>query len=295
MIHSARKQTKSNVIFHFSRPVRVLMRRSSLAAIVILAVVTVFVSKVDSPFTRSVRVAIADTMSPVMRVLSVPVEVVAGWHADMSEYFFVHDKNKALTQENVRLAQQLISLSQVAVENERLKDLLGFVDDVNYSYVSARVVGDVSGPFIRSILINAGQSGHVRKGQAVVGENGLVGRIIEVGEQSSRILLITDINSRIPVITSISRERSILAGNNTGNPDLIYLHEDNQVKEGEVVVTSGDGGLFPPDLLVGKVRVASDGSFSVQPFMQWHRLEHLSVLNYGTSVAVGNVPLVVTP
>jgi rod shape-determining protein MreC len=94
------------------------------------------------------------------------------------------------------------------------------------------------------------------------------------------VLLLTDISSKIPVITNKSRERSLLAGNNTDNPTLLYLPKDTQVRAKELVFTSGDGDLFPPNLQVGIIEETSTGIFAVRPFSQWHRLEHVSILDF---------------
>ena len=116
------------------------------------------------------------------------------------------------------------------------------------------------------------------KGQAVVMNGGLVGRVIETGKSSSRILLLTDINSKIPVISIDSRERSILAGNNTENPKLLYMPKESKIVDGEVIITSGDGDMLPPGLMVGKATKLADGSYEVLPFVSWHNIEYVSIL-----------------
>src|SRR5690606_4385105 len=117
--------------------------------------------------------------------------------------------------------------------------------------IATKILGDSSGPFIRSALVNAGETHGVLKGQIVINYNGLVGRIIEVGSKTSRVLLITDINSRIPIITASSRERGIVVGNNTDLLSLLYLPEDTRVQIGEIIFTSGDGESFPSGVPIG--------------------------------------------
>ena len=109
--------------------------------------------------------------------------------------------------------------------------------------------------FVRSLLVLAGKSDGVIKGQAAVTGQGLVGRVTAVGERASRVLLVTDINSRIPVRVDRTRERAVLAGNNSSSPSLIYLPPETGVQVGDRIVTSGHGGVFPKGIPVGIVTV----------------------------------------
>ena len=153
-------------------------------------------------------------MAPVLSVISMPLVWWNHGRQAVVDYLQVYDKNRHLEEDNRALRQQLLTLSQMKIENERLRRLLRFTEEHNHIQVTARVVGDVSGPYIRSVMINAGSLLGVAAGQAVVSGDGLVGRVIEVGEKTARILLITDINSRIPILSSLTRERAIMAGNN---------------------------------------------------------------------------------
>lgn len=275
------KRARYSVIFHFSRPIKLFLQRFSVVALVTIALFSIIISKLDSPFANQVKSTVSDIFAPALLIISTPAKVVANWGNNMDDYLFVYKKNKALMLENRTLEKELIRLSQVAVENERLKTLLNFTEDLDYSFTSAVVVGDTSGPFMRSILLNVNQSQHIKKGEAVIGDQGLVGRIIEVGSKSARVLLITDINSKIPVISSISRQRSIMKGDNSATPSLLYLPKEHALEKGEAILTSGDGQLFPPNLVIGKVFRDGDDRLKVRPFMQWHRLDLLSVVHYG--------------
>jgi rod shape-determining protein MreC len=127
-------------------------------------------------------------------------------------------------------------------------------------------------------LINAGERDGVRKNQIVINQQGVVGRIIETGEKTARILLLTDLNSKIPVITSESRERCIAAGDNSEVIKILYLPGDNKVKVGEQVFTSGDGDMFPADLQVGTIYAMTDKAFYIKPSVEWSRLGYVQVV-----------------
>jgi rod shape-determining protein MreC len=133
---------------------------------------------------------------------------------------------------------------------------------------------------VRTALLNAGRRDGVEKGQSAVTGAGLAGRVIETGERSSRLLLLTDLNSRVPVTLEASRWRGILAGDNTARPRLLFLPNSAEVAVGDRVVSSGDGGVAPPGLPIGVVAQIAEGEIRVQPFVDWDRLEYLSVVRF---------------
>jgi rod shape-determining protein MreC len=279
MIHDV--QPKASLILHLPRSVRTLLKRLILAMLLVVAVVGVLASKDDSPFSDTMRTTVVDALSPIISFVSAPINFIGDTDDSIKSYMFAREKNKKLAEENKNLRNQLISLSNVAYENDGLRKLLNYVKDSEYKFVSAKVVGDTSDPFMRSILLSVGKKDNIKKGQAVVNQDGLVGRIIEVGERSSRVLLLTDINSNVPVISNKSRERSILSGNNNESPDLVYLPKETRMESGEVLLTSGDGDLFPAGLQVGVAYPAgAEGTFKVKPFVEWHRLDNLSIIEY---------------
>ena len=141
-------------------------------------------------------------------------------------------------------------------------------------------MGESGGAFVRSILINAGSRDGLTKGQAVVTGYGLAGRILSVGLRSARALLITDINSRVSVVLRSSRDRAILTGDNSRLPRLKFLPSNTSVNSGQIVVTSGQGGVFPTGLPVGQISTSNDGIIRVKPFVEFEKLEFVRVINY---------------
>jgi rod shape-determining protein MreC len=272
------RNSKAGLVFSVSRPLRDLIRRLSFGALIFISVLSILAGKSDNSLVIKVRMKIIDMLSPAMETVSAPVGVAMGFGETFQSYLFVHSKNSQLDTENKRLRLQVARLYQVQKENEELRELLNYVKESEYSHITAKVVGNTSGPFTRSVLVNAGADDNLLKGQAVVMDGGLVGRVIEVGHNSSRILLLTDINSKIPVISLDSREHSILAGNNSDNPKLLYLPKESKIADGEVMVTAGDGDMLPPGVMVGRVLKLADGSYEVLPFVNWHHIEYVSIL-----------------
>lgn len=227
------------------------------------------------------RVEVQDMIVPVMEVLAMPVDFV-GYTADaVDSWTYLKTENEKLRAEKDRLLNLEDQVQKLQSENSRLRNMLNFVPERAMSFMTARVVGDVRSVFVRSVLINAGQEQDVRAGLAAVTGDGLVGRVEKVGQHSARVLLISDINSRIPVILERSQQKAILAGNNTNRLDLLYVSNPESVVVGERVVTSGAGGYFPPALPVGTVSSISDDRVTVYPFVDWSRLNYIRVVDYG--------------
>ncbi len=262
-------------------PIRVWMQRFAFLGFVALSFALMLLSKAESSGIERLRLAIVDAVSPIMFVLSQPVQAV-GQAADGVENFFgVYDENRRLREENARLVQWVQEARRLGVENATLRAQLEYVPDKRSQFVTARVVADTGGAFFHSLLINAGARQFIRRGQAVIWQGGLIGRIAEVGERTSRVLLMTDINSRIPVVVESTGDRAIVRGNNSSRPVLEFLPDNTPISTGDRIVTSGHGGVYPPGLAVGTVSEVSDTTVSVQPFVESSRLNQAVILDYG--------------
>jgi rod shape-determining protein MreC len=192
----------------------------------------------------------------------------------------MREENVRLKLENAQLVQWQSSAKQLEAENKALRKLLNVPLPAQSTYVSARIVGDAGGPYVHAALLAVGRAEGVAENQAVMTEAGLLGRIIEAGDHSARVLLLTDINSRVPVIGEESRERGILAGDNSGALSLHYLLADTKIRSGERLVTSGDGGVFPPGIPVGMVQSVEGHKISVTPLVDRSNLEYVRVIDF---------------
>jgi rod shape-determining protein MreC len=258
-------------------------QRSTFALFLLLAVGIMLIGKADPALYERTRSAIADIATPVIGALSSPVAAGAELIDEGKHLLAAYDENTVLRAENERLRRWHAAAQALQSENTRLRDLLNFTAEPAASYISGRVIGDSGGAFLRSVLINVGARDGVRKGVAAVDSNGLIGRVAEVGHRSARILLVTDLNSRIPVLVGESRERAILAGDNSDQASLKYLPPERSIGPGALVVTSGHGGAFPAGLPVGKVVAIGDdgGDLRVQPFLSPDRVEFVRLMDFG--------------
>ncbi|MCC7017039.1 MAG: rod shape-determining protein MreC, partial [Rhodospirillales bacterium] len=193
----------------------------------------------------------------------------------------VHEENAVLRAEVEKLRQWESAARHLEAENESLKTLLKWAPPPEATFVTARVIADTGGTFVHSMIVGAGTRDGVKKGLVVMTGDGLAGRIAAVGNHSSRLLLLTDLNSRIPAIVERTRTRAILAGDNTDRPRLIYLSDGGAVAVGDRIVTSGHGGVFPPGLPIGVVTSVAEGGVLVRPFVEQARLEFVRVVDFG--------------
>ncbi len=230
-----------------------------LAIVAILAVVLVLLGKAQSTLFDKARASFSDWTRPTLEWVSAPFEGAASWFGNAGHIFVVYRENLRLKEENARLRQwQNAALSL----NDRLKRyqlLLNAVPDPSLSSVTARVIGRASRPFLDTMILDAGKSHGVKPGEAVVDARGMIGRIFLEGDRTSWVLLLTDLNSRIPVMIQPGNVQAIMAGDNSPMPTLDTLAQTAQLKAGDQVVTSGDGGLIPPGLPVGVIVANGDG------------------------------------
>lgn len=257
-----------------------LIQRFTFLSLVIAAFGLMMLGKADTVLIERTRTTIADVAAPILDALSRPAATVEDFITQVQELAQLREENARLREEVSRLRSWHSVATNLAVENQSLREMLNFVPPPRATFVSGRVIADGSGPFSRSVLLNVGSRNGITKGQAVVNDSGLIGRVIEVGHRSARVLLLTDFNSRVPILFETTRERAILAGDNTSTMRLDFVSPTAKVTIGERIVTSGHGGLLPAGLPVGAVTGVKDGVPRIQPFVDWSRLEYVRVVDY---------------
>lgn len=276
------KPRKGSVL-RLATPIKVLVQRFAFLALIAATFALMMLGKADVVVLERMRAVAADAIAPILDALSRPAATISEITDRIHQIAAVDQENARLRTENERLLHWQHVARELAAENTQLKGLLNMAAPPAQSFITARVVADASGAFVRSVLVNAGERDGIKKGEAAVTGDGLVGRVIMVGERSARVLLLTDLNSRIPVELENSREQAVLAGDNTDLPELVHLAERVPVAVGDRVVTSGQAGAFPPGLPVGVVTSVQENEIRVQPYIAWSRLEYVRVVDFGTN------------
>ena len=261
-------------------PFKGWMQRFAFALLVSASIGILVLGRVDSQFVERLRTGVTDGMAPILQAMSQPTATAAAIVGEIRAMADLYGENERLRGANERLLQWQAVARGLEQENLAFRDLLNLVDDPRPAFITARVIGDAGGAFVRTVLLNAGTDNGVRVGQAAVNAEGLVGRVVEAGRRSARILLLTDLNSRIPVVVELTRVPAILAGDNSDHPRLAFTPVNALFEPGERIVTSGHGGMLPPGLPVGEVVSTAAGVARIRPYVNWSALEYLRVLDF---------------
>jgi rod shape-determining protein MreC len=266
-----------------TKPLRQIGQRFGLALLLIASLAVIVVGRADAPLVERIRVRVADVMEPFLSALARPVALVTDASTRLAGALDLYRENDRLVHERETLLEWQQVARRLETENGELRALLKYQPTAAPWTATARVIGTSGGAYSRSVLVDRGSLDGVAKGQAAASGTGLVGRVTEVGERSARILLVTDLNSRIPVVVEPQHERAILAGDNSERASLQYLPPHVKVSPGDRIVTSGDGGVFPPGVAVGIVSSVEGSTIRVEPGTDLDRIEYLRLIDFGLS------------
>jgi rod shape-determining protein MreC len=266
-------------------PLAFVANNLALVVCTVVALGLLVVARAQDSLFEDARETLNDTSAPFMELLAVPGAEVRRWGEGVSSFFSVYEENQRLREENTRLLAAQRDLATLQRKVQRYEELLNAPKEEDVTSVAARVIADATGPFVHTILVNAGRIQGLTKGQAVVDERGLLGRVITAGNRSARVLLLTDLNSRIPVMIEGANLKAILVGDNTGQPVLEYLPPGSRITAGARVITTPDGGVFPPGVAVGTV-AAGSRTPRVDLFTAEGRADFVRVLHYVAPVDV---------
>ncbi len=264
-------------------PLQATLRRAMFALLVTLSLVALVVGKAEVYVFDWVKSAVGDLLAPVLQTVTLPMRAARDIGGNLGRVAALTEENARLREENARLRQWQALARRLDGQNRELRRLLRFDPGEAVSMIAARVIADTGGPYARSLLMDAGSRQGVRRDQAVISGEGLVGRVMSAGLRSARVLLITDRRSHVPVLAGPDRVHAILVGNNSARPHLRFLPRDAALAVGDVIVTSGRGGVFPPGVPVGDVGVPvrSGAVVDVVPHADWMRLEFVRVIDRG--------------
>ena len=268
-------------MIRLSIPVRQALARLTLPVLMVAAFGLMLLGKADVLLAERARMAVADALAPIFAAIVQPLSAVPAAIESAEGLLTLRSDNVRLHAENDELRRWQAVAMALEAENAMLKANLQWMPEPAASYVTARVVADAGGVYARAVLLSLGPNHGMTKGQIAVDERGLVGRVTEVGARSARVLLLTDMNSRIPVILEGSRARAILVGTNGSRPRLMHWPEGVMPVEGERVVTSAEAQAFPAGLPVGVVHYSAGNAPEVDPAARLDRLEVVRVFNYG--------------
>jgi len=243
------------------------LRRLGVGLTVLLLVGLFLVWRIDNTRVERVRVTVIDRFVPSFEWTLKPVAATARMVSDLRAYQRVYEQNAELRRELQRMQGWREAALQLEQKNARLLALNNVRLSPRLTYVTGEILADAGSPFRRSAMVNVGAADGVGDGSAVVDGLGLVGRIAGVGARSARIIFL------LP-----SGRRAMVAGDNGPAPLLTFIDQAEALRPGERVVSSGDGGLYPPDILIGRVVIGPDQRPRVRLAADFHRLDFVRVI-----------------
>lgn len=248
--------TRTSVNYSVKHSFDLIFRKIETVFFSFLCVILLIVSKVNSDFSKDVSFQFVSISIPIVKFSAFPFNVAINLFTDFHDLVEAKRENETLKEDLAKLQAFEIKSINVYQENRELRKILNFVSSKSSNFKVAKIVGRSHQLFNQQLFIDAGLDRDIKEGSIVTGDRGVIGRISEVGENKSRLILLNDAISRIPIITSKARARGILAGNGSGTMELLYLPKNHTIAAGDWIFTSGDGDTLPPGLLVGVVKKA---------------------------------------
>ncbi|MGK2923270.1 MAG: rod shape-determining protein MreC [Methyloceanibacter sp.] len=242
-----------------------------------LCAVLLVLSRIGHGAISDARDGVVDLSAPLLEVASLPAIEARRAMERVELYMAAFDEVDRLKKENEELKQWEWRTKLLERKVAHLRSLLNAVEEPALVYATGRVIADARGPFVRSALINLGRRDGLRIGYAVINGDGLVGRTVDAGHSVARVLLLNDLNSRIPVLAGPAGVRGLASGDNSTELQLDFLPEGAALYPGDEVYTSGSDGVLPRGLRVGVV-AGSLGAYKVRPYAELNSLDAVSVL-----------------
>ena len=256
------------------------LARLIFGGLVVLLIGLFLLWRIDSPRVERLRIEIIDRVIPNFAWATYPLTGAINIIRSARSYASIYQQNQELRRELQQMKAWKEAALQQEQENARLQDLNNVRLDPKFVKITGVVLADSGSPFRQTVLLNIGKRDGIVDGWAAMDGIGLVGRIAGVGERTSRVVLLSDTASRVAVTIDANGQTALLVGDNTSNPLIDFLEDPETVRPGDRVMTSGDGGVFPPGILVGQVTQTQSGRLRVRLAADMRRLEFLLVIRH---------------
>ncbi len=266
-----------------------------IAAIIIISFCFFILWRIDNPRAELIRIAVIDKIVPNLDWAITPATKVSQMAQNFQNYKRLYDQNQELRNELQKMRSWREAALQLEQENARLLDLNKVKLNPKLNYVSGKILVDSGNIFRQSAIINLGSLDGIVEGWAAMDGLGLVGRISGVGKKTSRVLFLTDTSSNVPVLIKPSNQRAILSGDNSIQPNLLFIENNKQIQPGDRILTSGDGGVFPANLLIGQVSLNNLNQFKAQLSANFSGLEYLRIIRHSPNATINQPSRLIGP
>ena len=234
----------------------------------------------NSNFSNEVRAKSINTVYSITSIVSSPISLINNGLESIYEIQNIYEENQRFKDMQLLDSASFQEIVSMKLKIAQYEKLLNASNDIEFDFRTSRIVGDFSKNFNSNLIINSGNKDNIIVDMPVSGSNGIIGRISHVGESLSRVLLISNINSRIPVIISENSYHGMLIGKGRENPTIEFVEHIEKISIGDLVTTSGKGGIFPPFQLIGQVVGKNSNEIEISIFENIATLSHVKLLNY---------------
>ena len=234
----------------------------------------------NSNLSNELRAKSINAVYSITSIVSSPINLIKNGLESIYEIQNIYEENQRFKEMQLLDSASFQEMVSMKLKIAQYESLLNASNDIEYDFRTSRIVGDFSNYFNGTLIVNSGKEENIKLDMPVSGSNGIIGRISHVGENLSRVLLISNINSRIPVIISEDGYHGMLVGQGRENPTIEYVEHIEKISIGDLVTTSGKGGVFPPFQLIGQVVGKKSNKIEISIFENIATLSHVKLLNY---------------
>ena len=255
-------------------------QKFSLSALIILTLSILILGRYDFKVINYAKLSLKEIAYRSTFIFSTPENVIKNGFIATKNHFFVYEENKVLKQKVKDLEIKKYNTQYIQKENERLKETL---NELKFSSdeILAKVIVDKQSPFLKSIIVNKGSKHGVILGMGVLDQEYLVGKVVEVNFTTSRVLLLSDLNSKIPVDILPNNIQSILSGTGGNIGKIQYIKEEALIESDSIVYTSGAGGIFKPGVPIGRtVKNNLNSEINVEFYSEFSQLRFVKLRSY---------------
>ena len=271
---------KNRVTFLQFGNLRRIIKKFAMAFLFIVVFIFMLLNKTNNALIEKTSTTFEEIITPITELLVFPANMVLNGYEYLRSLHKIDQENQALREENRRLIIANANNRALEIENKMLSELLNYVVPPQVEFITAKIVAQEGTAFAHSLTVYTGGNPKVMKGQVVISDKGVIGRVESVGSNYAKIALINNINSRISVVTEKTRVRAILVGKNDVWPELVFVPRDAEINVGDKIITSGIGGVFPAGLPVGEVAAVEREGIKVKPANSLSKLEYVMIVDY---------------
>ena len=244
------------------------------------ASILLFTSYMYPNINYSIKIKIIDYSSNIINSIYTPINTFNKSIANIHNIYNTYNINNEIIKENKSLKIISNKMQLLYAENQELKKLLNLPNEISYKFVTSKIISKSNASFIRSVILMSGKKDNISIKSPVVDNNNLLGYISELGNNSSRVIALTDINTKIPAFVPNKNIKIIVSGNNSNFLEISNYLDISSLKSGDKVFSSGDGNMYPSGLFIGTIKIKLDGKIIVEPFSNLNDLNYVQVIDW---------------